>query len=267
MAARKGSKALKSYRSSKRNRSRRSGFKAVVLIFATVCSTYAAYKLDINGYFTIKQVEVSRTDFIAGASLDSLCRSLFLWQSMISNLNDEKRELSRLAFVKNVRCLRRFPDRLRIQVEERRPVALANVGELLPVDPEGYVLPLEIDRYALELPIITPRSVVALYHEEDSGMRRLDKEGRQLLQAVMTLNRLAPEMASRVSEYAINEQGKITIVTMEQGLRVVMGKWVKRSNLDYLKWMLEELASRPDIPELVDLSFEGQIIVKSRKGG
>ena len=249
MAARKGSKALKSYRSSKRNRSRRSGFKAVVLIFATVCSTYAAYKLDINGYFTIKQVEVSRTDFIAGASLDSLCRSLFLGQSMLSNLNDEKRELSRLAFVKNVRCLRRFPDRLRIQVEERRPVALANVGELLPVDPEGYVLPLEIDRYALELPIITPRSVVALYHEEDSG------------------NRLAPEMASRVSEYAINEQGKITIVTMEQGLRVVMGKWVKRSNLDYLKWMLEELASRPDIPELVDLSFEGQIIVKSRKGG
>jgi hypothetical protein len=152
-------------------------------------------------------------------------------------------------------------------VEERRPVALANVGELLPVDAEGYVLPLDIDRHSLELPIITPRSVVALYHEEGNGMVRLDKEGCQLIQAVMAFNGLAPEMMTRVSEFTINDQGKITIVTMEQGLRVVMGRWVKRKNIDYLKWMLEELAARPDIPELVDLSFEGQIVVKSRKGG
>jgi len=237
----------------------------VFLLLATVCSGYAAYKLDINGYFTIKKVDVNRTEFISETSLDSLCRCLFLGQSMLSDLEDEKNELSRLAFVKNVRCLRRFPDRIRIQVEERRPVALANVGELLPVDSEGYVLPLDINRHALELPIITPRSVVAIYHEEGSSMTRLDNEGRQLIQAVMAFNVLAPEMLPRVSEFAINEQGKIMIITMEQGLRVVMGKWVKRKNIEYLQWMLEELAGRRDIPELVDLSFEGQIVVKSRK--
>jgi hypothetical protein len=267
MASRKRSKARRNHSSSKRKRSRRSGFKVVVLLFATVCSGYAAYRLDVNGYFTIKQVNVNRTEFIPETSLDSLCRNLFLGQSMLSDLNDEKSELSRLTFVKKVRCLRRFPDRIRIQVEERRPVALANVGELLPVDSEGFVLPLDIDRHALELPIITPRSVVALYHEEGSGMIRLDKEGCQLIQAVMAFNVLAPEMLPMVSEFTINDQGKITIVTMEQGLRVVMGRWVKRKNLDYLKWMLEELAARHDIPELVDLSFEGQIIVKSRKDG
>ena len=267
MVSRKRSKASRNYSSSKRNRSRRSGFKVVVLLFATVCSGYAAYKLDINGYFTIKQINVNRTEFIAETGLDSLCRSLFLGQSMLSDLDDEKNELARLTFVKNVRCLRRFPDRIRIQVEERRPVALANVGELLPVDSEGYVLPLDIDRHTLKLPIITSRSVVALYHEESSGMIRLDKEGRQLIQAVMAFNGLAPEMLPRVSEFAINDQGKITIVTMDQGLRVVMGRWVKRKNIDYLKWMLEEFAGRRDIPELVDLSFEGQIVVKSRKDG
>jgi hypothetical protein len=267
MVARNKSRALRNSSSAKRNRSRRSGFKVVVLLLATVCSAYAAYKLDINGYFTIKEVNVNRTEFIPEASLDSLCRCLFLGQSILSNLKDEKSELSRHTFIKKVHCLRRFPDRIRIQIEERRPIALANVGELLPVDSEGYVLPLDISRLTFELPIITPRGAVAVYHEEGSSRIRLNTEGRQLLQAVMAFNRLAPEMLSRMSEFAINDQGKITLVTMEQGLRVVMGKWVKRKNIDYLKWMLEELAGHHDIPELVDLSFDGQIIIKSRKDG
>jgi len=267
MVARNRSKALRNSSSSKRNHNRRSGFKVVVLLLATVCSAYAAYKLNINGYFIIKEVNINPTEFIPEASLDSLCRSLFLGQSMFSDLNDEKSELSRHTFVKKVRCLRRFPDRIRIQLEERRPVALANVGELLPVDSEGYILPLDISRLAFELPIITPRGAAAVYHEQGSSRIRLNIEGRQLLQAVTAFNRLAPEMLPRVSEFAINGQGKITLVTMEHSLRVVMGKWVKRKNIDYLKWMLEELAGRSDIPELVDLSFEGQIVVKSRKDG
>jgi len=267
MVPRNRTRALRKSSPSKRNRNRRSGFKVVVLLLVTVCSGYTAYKLDINGYFTIKKVDLNRMEFIPEASLDSLCRSLFLGRSILSDLSEEKKELSRQPLVRKVQCLRRFPDRIRIQIEERTPVALANVGELLPVDTEGYVLPLDIIRGGLELPIITPRSAVTLYHEEGSGRIRLNKEGRQLLQAVLAFNRFAPEMLQQVSEFALNDAGKVTVVTLEHGLRVVMGRWVKRKNLDYLKWMLEELAGRDEIPELVDLSFEGQIVVKNIKGG
>ena len=145
---------------------------------------------------------------------------------------------------------------------ERRPVALANLGEIIPVDDEGYVLPLDISRHRMELPLITPPSAGSVTIDETTGRMRLDKQGRRLVQAVLCFKDMAPELLSRISEFGIDSQGKIALVTMDRGLRVVMGKWVEPKNIEYLKWMFTELDGRDDRPALVDLSFEGQIIVR-----
>ena len=73
---------------SRRGRSRRSAVKVLVLLLATVCSAYAAIKLDIDGYFTIRQVTVDKTRFIERSALDSLCLSLF--SGTIKRLNSSE---------------------------------------------------------------------------------------------------------------------------------------------------------------------------------
>ncbi|OGF98984.1 MAG: hypothetical protein A3F83_07390 [Candidatus Glassbacteria bacterium RIFCSPLOWO2_12_FULL_58_11] len=239
----------------------------LVLLLATVCSAYAAIKLDIDGYFTIRQVTVDKTRFIERSALDSLCLSLFSGKSILSDLGPAKKALQDQPLIKQVRLLRKFPDCLQVQVEERKPVALVNLGELVPVDEESCVLPLDVTRYGFELPIITPRAAGVLPSAEEGGRRQLNKEGRQLVQAVIAFGKLAPDMLPGVSEFTLNEEGKVVLVTLDDGLRVVLGKWVEAKNIDYLRWMLGELKSREDKPALVDLSFEGQIVVKTSFGG
>ncbi len=237
--------------------------KVLLFLFLLFSSGYAAYQLDVGGYFTLKQIETAQTIYVEPALLDSLCKALFVGRSIFSDLGPAKDALTTQPLIKKVRCLRRFPDRLRVQITERRPVALANVGEILPVDDEGYVLPLDISRHRLELPVITPPSAGSVSSEEHTGRMRLNKEGRRLVQAVLCFRDMSPELLGRISEFRINEQGKITLVTMDRGLRVVMGKWVEPKNIDYLRWMFSELDGRDDRPSEVDLSFEGQIIVRN----
>jgi hypothetical protein len=248
---------------SRRKKRRSGGFKVLMFLLLLVSTGYAAYQLDMSGYFTLKQVETAETIYLEPSVLDSLCDALFLGRSIFSDLGPLKDALATRPLIKKVSCLRRFPDRLRVQVLERRPVALANVGGILPVDDEGYVLPLDISRHRLELPLITPPSAGSVTTEEHTGRMRLDKNGRRLVQAVLCFRDMSPELLGRISEFGINEHGKITLVTMDRGLQVVMGKWVEPKNIDYLRWMFTELDSRDDKPSVVDLSFEGQIIVRS----
>ena len=252
---------------SRRGRGRRSAVKVLVLLLATVCSAYAAFKLDLDGYFTIRQVKVDKTRFISESALDSICRGLFSGKSILSDLGPAKKVIEDQPLIKQVRLLRKFPDCLQVQVEERKPVALVNLGELVPVDDEGCVLPLDVTRYGIELPIITPRSAAVLSSTDEGGRRQLNKEGRQLVQAVLAFGKLAPDMLRGVSEFTLNEEGKVTLVTLDDGLKVVLGKWVEAKNIDYLRWMLRELKSRADKPSLIDLSFDGQIVVKTGLGG
>ena len=251
-------------RSPTRRKRRKSGaFKVLMFMLLLFSSGYAAYQLDVSGYFSVKSIETAETTYVEPAMLDSLCQSLFVGRSIFSDLGPVREILSSQPLIRSVRCLRRFPDRLRIQVTERRPVALANLGEIMPVDDEGYVLPLDITRHRLELPLITPPSAGSVTVDEKSGRMRLDKQGRRLVQAVLCFKDMSPELLPRISEFGIDSQGKIALVTMDQGLRVVMGKWVEPKNIEYLKWMFAELDNRDDRPVLVDLSFEGQIIVRN----
>lgn len=236
----------------------------IFLLLVTACSCFAAYKLDFDGFFIIKKVNVNPTNLIQETYLDSLCRSLLLGRSIFSNLSQQEKIILSEPLVKEVRFLRRYPDCLKVQVEERVPVALVNLGELLPVDSEGFILQLANKNYPLELPILTPRTVAFNGQEENSSRASLNKESLRLLEAALVFRRLAPELLPQVSEFTLNEQGKITLVTLDDGIKVVLGKWVKEENVRYLQWMLGQFARLGEKPVLVDLSFEGQIIVKNK---
>lgn len=242
---------------------RRSLIKLLALLLLTGSSTYAAYRMDIGGYFAVRQVEVGPTTLIPRAELERLCRELFLGRNLVLSLADSKSLLLEEPLVRQVRLTRRFPDQLAVTVEERRPVALLNAGQLLPVDQDGYILPLADSLLSPELPILTPRGPALEAFQVEGKRQSLDRESRRLLEAALALEHLAPELLPRLSEITIDDQGKLTVIALEDGIRVVMGRWIEERNIRYLGWMLDELAGHPDKPQSVDLSFEGQIIVRN----
>ncbi|MEA2062425.1 MAG: cell division protein FtsQ/DivIB [Gemmatimonadota bacterium] len=251
--------------SSKRKRGRSNIKTLILLMLATLVSCYAADKLEMEKHFIIKHVTMDQTTYLNQDYLDSLCSDLLLGRSTLTGLSDQKARLESEPLVKKARLLRRFPDRIAVRVWEREPVALLNVGELLPVDGEGMVLPLDLSAHKLDLPILTPRSVsLSSSGADPSGQTRIDRDGRVLLEALLTFREKAPDLLPLVSEFTLDERGKVTVVTMDWAMQVVMGKWVEPDKLEYLRWMLDQLARTRERPSLVDLSFEGQIIVKKK---
>ena len=249
-------------RSGRRRRGRSNLRALLLLLLITIFSCYLAFKLQFYKYFTIKQVKLEQTTYISSAYLDSLCAELLLGANTMSSLSFQRKTIEREPLIKRVRFLRRFPDRLTVQIQEREPVALFNVGELLPIDSEGFVLPLDLSAHRLNLPILTPRSVALSLSTEPGVQPSLNRDGRLLLEALLSFKQNTPELLPLISELTLNELGKVTLVTVEEGMRVVLGKWVNPEKLRYVKWMLEQVSQTQEKPVLVDLSFEGQIILK-----
>ncbi|MFC1537479.1 cell division protein FtsQ/DivIB [Gemmatimonadota bacterium] len=234
----------------------------LLLLLIILVSCYAADRLRLYRYFTIKEINLEPTTYVSASYLDSLCSRLFLGASTLTSLSSQKEILEREPLILKVSFRRLFPDRLTVLVRERKPLALLNVGELLPIDDEGMVLPLDLSQHQLNLPILTPRSIALSLDAKPGVQSRINRDGRLLLEALLNIKQNSPELMPLISEFTFNEQGKVTVVTIEEGMRVVLGKWVNSDKLRYLKWMLEQVAETEEKPALVDLSFEGQIILK-----
>jgi len=248
--------------SGRRRRGRSNVRALLLLLLIALLSYYAANKLQLYKYFIIKQVMVEPTVYISAAYLESMCAELLLGANTLSSLSSQRKILEAEPMIKKVYFWRRFPDRLTVRVQEREPVALFNVGELLPIDSEGVVLDLDLSENRLNLPILTPRSVALSLDREPDAQPRLNRDGLLLLEAILSFKQNSPELLPLISEFTISEHGKVTLVTIKEGMRVVLGKWVEPDKLRYLKWMLEQVSRTEEKPALVDLSFEGQIILK-----
>ena len=249
--------------SSVRQRQGRSSLRVLLLLLLiTLLSYYAANKLQLYKYFIIKQVMVEPTIYISAAYLDSICAELLLGANTLSSLSSQRKILEAEPLIKKVHFWRRFPDRLTVRVQEREPVALLNVGELLPIDSEGLVLDLDLSENQFNLPILTPPSVALSFGGKPDAQPRLNRDGLLLLEAILSFKQYSPELLPLISEFTLSERGKVTLVTIDGGMRVILGKWVEPEKLHYLKWMLEQVSRIEEKPALVDLSFEGQIILK-----
>ncbi len=243
------------------------GLKLLLLLALTGLSCYGAERCDLSRYFSVREVSVEPTHRIPAGELLALSREALLGRSMLGGFTGAEAVLRRHPLIKDVSLHRRFPDRVKVVVTEREPVAMLNCGELLPVDNEGYVLPLNDPAACAKLPLLTPRKAAFENLEPGDSRHRLDKDGRMLLETSLAFRRAAPEMLPLISEFTVNSEGKITLVTLNEGVQVVIGKWVRPETVRYLKWMMARLAEGGEIkPQEVDLSFDGQIIVKDTKG-
>lgn len=239
------------------------GLKILLLLALTGLSCYGAKRCDLAHYFSVREVSVESTPRIPASELLALSREALLGRSMLGGLNSAEVILGRHPLIKNVTLHRRFPDRVKVVVTEREPVAMLNCGELLPVDDEGYILPIKDPSACARLPILTPRKAAFESLDQGDARHRLDKDGRMLLETSQAFRRNAPEILPMISEFTVNSEGKITLVTMNEGVQVVIGKWMRPETVHYLKWMMARLAEGGQSrPQEVDLSYEGQIIVK-----
>ncbi|MGH7501196.1 MAG: cell division protein FtsQ/DivIB [Longimicrobiales bacterium] len=158
--------------------------------------------------FGVQRVEVAGARYL---SPDAVVDATGISDS--SNVFDDADEwhhaLRQHSLVAGVRVERRPPHTLRFHVREAQPVVLAPVPELVAVDGEGRVLPIETAGSRLDLPVLVRRARI----EEDS---LLDEVSRQVIAGLVAVRTLDAQLAATISEIAPAGGGGIRLV-LERG--------------------------------------------------
>lgn len=148
---------------------------------------------------------------------------------------------------------RKFPHRLDCYLRERKPVAAVLCGKLVEVDEDGVILSERLSSQEVDLPLIT--GVVNLDNEQ--GQRGLNKA----LEALRIFKKYGFSPARQLSEIHI-ENEEIIFIWLDVGSVIRVGKENLEERIHKLKSIYHFLEQKGSFPEMVDLRFKHQVVVR-----
>ncbi len=164
--------------------------------------------------------------------------------------------------VRTVHIERRIPNGLVIWVGERVPVALVSTPTVEPVDEEGIRLPLDPAEHRFDLPLVDAGPAPA------AGSRMLPGQARELVAEVGRLMSVDTAFLQMVSEVRWGERRSIVARWIEPDVEFLLPLGVSQ---DRLRKALNALAhavsnTSGEVPELIDLRFADQVVVRRTSG-
>jgi len=163
-------------------------------------------------------------------------------------------------WVARARLHRHLPGRLRVEITERRPVALLSHGSLWALDASAVALPVDPQRGMLDLPLVH----LDLERNPEPGLALPGERLTSLLPGLEALRRRLPHLWSAISEVSWDSLGQLEMVALNHPARVLVGKeatWKQMRNL-YTFIVYQGRRSGTEDVEFVDLRFPGQVVVR-----
>jgi cell division septal protein FtsQ len=207
--------------------------------------------------FRVDQVDVVGVRFL---TKDAVVAQLELgpYASVWGDTEAWVERLLRHPMIRAARVRRRLPDGLRVEVEERVPVALAAAPTLEPVDAEGHRLPIDPARFSLDLPVLfadrLPPADAAVFPAEVRG----------LAAEMDHLDATDSDFARRISSIRGGPGGSIVARLVSPEVEVVLPSQAPLGRLKEAQQALSHAISVDPgrLPRVVDLTYAGQVVVR-----
>lgn len=163
-------------------------------------------------------------------------------------------------YVKSVAVHRDIPNRIRISIEERVPVAAVVMDRLYYLDADGYVLPPARSQSIFDLPVLTglPSG------EFVSGVRTKNRDAFDALSILAVAREIDDELYRNISEIHFEENRDAVFYTAEFGIPVVLGREQVGINLVKFDSFWKSIVVKSGAQQLqyIDLRFEDQVVVR-----
>lgn len=241
----------------------------MLLAWCAVCTV-----LGMAGYLLAGRVDhfVRRSDFFAVREVRIVGATQALnaqIQDVVSTLRDRGEnnlvtfsveragfQVQNLPRVKQVVFRKVYPNTLAVDIVERRPVTVANIGELYWIDREGVLLGRADARDVAErgVPLLTGLRGSSFH----AGLRVEQPRLAEVLEAIDFLQTHEPGLADRFSEWNINAENEVTGI-LRGGVEVRFGE---RHPLDRLPVLDALFESKGDLAQYTyfDLRFDSQVV-------
>jgi hypothetical protein len=221
----------------------------------------------VRAAFRIREVSVQGIQFLREEEVlrsADLPRDLEIWDSpapIAARLREHP-------LVLDAQVRRVFPFTLEIRVQERVPVAYHPRPTLAPVDREGRALPLDPMVHSLDLPLL--QAVAEGRSLGGGGGRQSDLDGlspaqvRVLAEEVARLSEFDPDVLATLSEAALDRWGDVILRFHDPDVEFWYRPPLTPSRLreGVLAWADARGRLLDPPPEVVDLRFEDQVVVR-----
>jgi len=233
-----------------------------VLIVAVVgIAGYEGYRFASQFEMAVLQVEAIEVSKLRHLSRDEVVELTGVrpGDSMLGlRLRRIGEQLAKNPWIESVQVRRYFPHTLSIEVVEREPVAVINMGFLYYMDAKGEVFKPLTQGDSLNFPVIT-----GITEEE---LARDPKGTKEMLTGAVALMNMLKKGSSftlaDVSEIHIDKGFGLTLFTVAGGVPVRLGTEGYEAKLARFATVYGELKEQMAAVEYIDCDYQDKIIVK-----
>lgn len=214
--------------------------------YLTTSERFAVREVTIRGLCRVDSLDVER--LLAGVRGENIF--LLPVERCVQRFSAHPR-------VRSVAFKKVLPNRLLCHVQEREPVAVIYTDKFYEVDEEGMVLTSDKLTDYLDLPVISGLDGKTV--KEGTFCR--DPRLANALRVIGICKRYGGSFANDISEVRIGPQG-ISLVSLEERMVLLLGENEFEARLKKFFPIRGTLAKRDVPPKLVDLRFEGQVLLR-----
>jgi cell division protein FtsQ len=241
----------------------RKGVRGIVILTVVLGGAFLAWEgwrlLSSAVFFRIERIEVAgnrrldRREILSYAGVKEGAGMLRLDLARIGE------HLEKNPWIESVAIRRYFPHTLRIQVAERDPVAIVNMGYLYYADRKGEVFKPLNDGDRLDYPVVTGIA------EED-----LAKDPSGTKGALKAAGDLIDRLRASATDFGLDDVSEIhydkgfgfTLFTMQGGVPVRVGMDGFPEKLERLAKIYRDLRTQMTGLEYIDINYGDKIVVK-----
>lgn len=227
---------------------------SIVLIVYGVWHIYN--ELLTSSYLKIKEVKVVGNIKLSRSEVLELSGIAIGDNILARDSGDIKGNIKANPWIADVRVKRNFPDRVSIEIQERKPVAFINLDGLYYVDETGIIFKKASLGEDVDLPVITGLTKEEI--EEQGAVSEL------AIKAVNLLHILAENTAlelENLSEINVDKTYGLTLYTMREGTKIEFGGDGFREKLDILDKIIKSRNGFAGL-EFIALNYNRGVVVK-----
>jgi cell division septal protein FtsQ len=224
-----------------------------VLVAALMCGLlYLSFG---TSRFELREVEFHGGVSLPGDSLQVIKASLLGRNMLTVSLSTIRERMLQFPEIRDVVFKRRLMGRIDCYLLQRKPVALVAGEQFVEIDGEGIAIPRHAGDANIDLPVVTGLGT----EELDAPVCRAALA--KALEVLRLLNEYGFSPAKQLSEIHI-EDDEIMLVLLRTGTLVRLGSEDFSCRIRKLHAVYEALDKSERFPELIDLRFDRQVVVR-----
>lgn len=233
----------------------------MVLILITLVWTVATGAYEVfakTTFFKLERIEVSRMRQLSRDEIVSLTGAKLGDSLLKLELQHVAEQLEKNPWIEKLKVRRRFPGTLSIEITERVPVAVVNMGYLYYLDAKGEIFKPLTEGDRLDFPVLTGIT-------EEDLLKDADGTKKMLTTALGIMDLLKKGRVFRlsdVSEIHLDKGYGFTLFTAQGGIPVKLGNSDFEGKLARFSRIYQELTTQLTSLEYVDLNYADKIVVK-----